>query len=319
MLKQIILNNYRAFAGENIINFNKDDDSQLTVITSLTTGAGKSTIIEAIYWCLYGENIVTQPIERIFNIEALKTKNVLDVCNMYVEMVFKDKDRTFVLKREVTISKKSDNYKIHREVVYINDKNINKVLLEKVIRKNIPKELLNLFIVTQEVLEPEYLNVIEKAIHYVSQSQEELVEFANAIYPEVIKKFERYTKNDCKIFYKKETNGKYKIFYENIESDYITKVTNTAILNILFLVVTQDYLLKNYNFLKNFPIIIEDVFLSDGINMNFLLESIQNKQIITLMHFSHYLREKKSTDFQNVIGLALNDNHTSIKIIDYII
>ena len=46
--------NYRQYRGENLIEFSTSEDEPITIIQG-TTGAGKTTILNAMYWCLYGE------------------------------------------------------------------------------------------------------------------------------------------------------------------------------------------------------------------------------------------------------------------------
>ena len=54
--ERIEINNFRAYYGENILNFSVDEKKPLTMIVG-DNGGGKSSLMRAIQWCLYGENI----------------------------------------------------------------------------------------------------------------------------------------------------------------------------------------------------------------------------------------------------------------------
>ena len=54
--ERIEINNFRAYYGENILNFSVDEKKPLTMIVG-DNGGGKSSLMRAIQWCLYSENI----------------------------------------------------------------------------------------------------------------------------------------------------------------------------------------------------------------------------------------------------------------------
>jgi DNA sulfur modification protein DndD len=53
-LKKIILENFRQFYGRQDIDLDISNDENIVVIHG-ENGAGKTTILEAFSWCLYGE------------------------------------------------------------------------------------------------------------------------------------------------------------------------------------------------------------------------------------------------------------------------
>ena len=71
-LRSIVLRNYRRFAGE--IELPLDPGMNLI---SIPAGLGKTSILEAISWCLLGTELVSEP-EQVPNIEELG-KGMADV------------------------------------------------------------------------------------------------------------------------------------------------------------------------------------------------------------------------------------------------
>lgn len=65
IIKSLTLTNFRQYKGTNEINFSTDKDKNVTVIIGKNT-AGKTTLLQAFLWCLYGES-------------SFKTKDVLNI------------------------------------------------------------------------------------------------------------------------------------------------------------------------------------------------------------------------------------------------
>lgn len=53
LIKSITLNNFRQFKGKQILEFSTDTDKNVTVLLGDNT-FGKTTILQAFNWCLYG-------------------------------------------------------------------------------------------------------------------------------------------------------------------------------------------------------------------------------------------------------------------------
>ena len=54
VLQKITIKNYRRFYGENELLFSNDSNRTVTIIQG-DMGKGKTTILDAINWCLYNE------------------------------------------------------------------------------------------------------------------------------------------------------------------------------------------------------------------------------------------------------------------------
>jgi len=53
-LSRITLNNFRVYKGKNVIEFSIDENKRITIIVG-ANGTGKTTLLNAITWCLYGK------------------------------------------------------------------------------------------------------------------------------------------------------------------------------------------------------------------------------------------------------------------------
>ena len=56
LIKEIVLNNFRIYRGENKINITPDGDKNIVVISG-QNGFGKTTFLMALVWCLYGRQM----------------------------------------------------------------------------------------------------------------------------------------------------------------------------------------------------------------------------------------------------------------------
>lgn len=62
-LLRIVLKNFRVYGEETTIEFGTDDDKRITIIEG-SNGTGKTTLLNAITWCLYGKELHLPPISR---------------------------------------------------------------------------------------------------------------------------------------------------------------------------------------------------------------------------------------------------------------
>ncbi len=70
IIESITLNNFRQFLGEKTIEFSTDKTKKATLIIA-PNGTGKTTLLEAFSWCLYGrcdlQSIINERIEKTFS------------------------------------------------------------------------------------------------------------------------------------------------------------------------------------------------------------------------------------------------------------
>lgn len=98
-LQRVFLRNFRGFYGDQAIDFAPLDQNSVTVIHG-ENGAGKTNLLNAIFWCLTGEFT-----PRLSNPELLVNKTARDEdreAECYVEITFRHEDRQYVARRTVT-------------------------------------------------------------------------------------------------------------------------------------------------------------------------------------------------------------------------
>lgn len=98
---KIILSNFRQFYGKQEIQFSTSKSKNITLIHA-ENGFGKTTILNAIQWCLYG--MLTEKFEKredIINYDAIDK----GVKSAYVELEFEHNNSRYFCKRDVTVGK----------------------------------------------------------------------------------------------------------------------------------------------------------------------------------------------------------------------
>ncbi|MEX0656975.1 MAG: AAA family ATPase [Nitrosopumilaceae archaeon] len=109
----VTLKNFRAYSGE--INFDLSLDNQKTItIIHGEMGRGKTTILDAIYWCLYGKerskkgNMSTA--EGIINTNILEHLKLNEKNETFVEIILHDEDGIrYQIKNSIQFSKVNDS------------------------------------------------------------------------------------------------------------------------------------------------------------------------------------------------------------------
>ena len=61
ILQKLEMNNFRQYIGEQTVEFSTDPEKNVTVLIGVNT-SGKTTIVRAFEWCLYGKNGFEDPV-----------------------------------------------------------------------------------------------------------------------------------------------------------------------------------------------------------------------------------------------------------------
>jgi len=181
-LDSIELNNYRQYKGNVFIKFKDNARKNFNVLQGVN-GAGKTNLMNAINWCLYGveENLEKYSGERqpILNDSIYNNMENGDIKNVRVKLTFIDEEnRNYVFERFFNVLKRDDKYiyegadklhayvQVNRDMVEIEYSNI---LLNRIL----PFEIKNFFFFDGERLDEfftkENTYKIRDAIFDVSQ------------------------------------------------------------------------------------------------------------------------------------------------------
>jgi DNA sulfur modification protein DndD len=112
-LQKISVTNYRSYCGKNEILFSNDSKRTITVIHG-DMGRGKTTIMDALYWCLYNSEPEKpqkkdQVDESVINSNAYKLLEIGQSDKTEIEIIFSDEyGPYFFLTRTIEFTKESD-------------------------------------------------------------------------------------------------------------------------------------------------------------------------------------------------------------------
>lgn len=111
-LGKIILKNYRAYRGETTIELSRDPTKTITVIEG-NMGIGKTSLLEAIYWCLYGEGRsdgAPSSDESIITNDVFKNMKIGDRNETSVEILLYERDELrYKIKRAIEFVKNKES------------------------------------------------------------------------------------------------------------------------------------------------------------------------------------------------------------------
>lgn len=147
IIKSIALNNFRQYKGaQPSILFSTDKEKNVTVILGINT-SGKTTLIQAFTWCLYGSKKLNFKTRDVLNVEVAKSMGLFTTQEVYVEIVLIHEEREFTIRRtqkftksdaeklkkgdsELKIQYKEDNGEQQAIPAYECDSIVNKILPE---------------------------------------------------------------------------------------------------------------------------------------------------------------------------------------------
>ena len=106
------MKNYKAYQGDVSVEMSLERGKTITIIHG-EMGKGKTTLLGAIYWCLYGEErSVSDSDEGILNNDVLNQLRVGDGVETSVEMsLYEQSEIRYKIKRSVRFDKKSESIK----------------------------------------------------------------------------------------------------------------------------------------------------------------------------------------------------------------
>lgn len=100
ILEEIRLSDFRCFYGDTFIRFSEDPEKNVTIIYA-ENGVGKTTLLNALLWCFYGETTARfEKREDIVNYDAKKEGRTV----ASVEVLFEHNGSRYIAKRFANIS-----------------------------------------------------------------------------------------------------------------------------------------------------------------------------------------------------------------------
>ena len=103
IIHKLEMYNFRQYIDLQEVSFSTDPERNVTVLIGVNT-SGKTTIIRAFEWCLYGKNGFEDPV--LLNSEVRDNMNVGDTQDVWVAVTFSHEDsngqKMYTLKRKFT-------------------------------------------------------------------------------------------------------------------------------------------------------------------------------------------------------------------------
>lgn len=127
IIQGIEMYNFRQYVGKQSIRFSTDKEKNVTVLIGVNT-SGKTTIIRAFEWCLYGKNGFEDPV--LLNSDVRSNMNVGDTQTTYVAVSFLHNNIQYILKRSYTYVCNNKRIEQDEVIVTLNKKPDEDLTLE---------------------------------------------------------------------------------------------------------------------------------------------------------------------------------------------
>jgi DNA sulfur modification protein DndD len=150
IIKSIKMENFRQYKGTTTMTFSTDEKKNVTVVIGKNT-SGKTTLVHAFYWCLYGKSRFSN--DALLNKELVSSLSMMATKEVAVEVVLVHDGMQFTVTRRTRYKKNSsDDIRAESKelkVCYL-DENGATVYLKEVdtqntINKILPEELADYF------------------------------------------------------------------------------------------------------------------------------------------------------------------------------
>jgi len=106
ILQRLIMNDFRQFYKQNKMDFSPIGDKHINIVFA-SNGVGKTTILTAIVWCLYGGKKLPYGdlVEEFLNKNSFEELDEGEKSKVEVTLTFEDRDKKYVVTRSVIVSK----------------------------------------------------------------------------------------------------------------------------------------------------------------------------------------------------------------------
>ena len=149
ILKQLTMTNFMPYVSETTVSFEGSKNSNVTIFDG-KNGHGKSSILHAIRWCLYGETRVnkkTKGVELLLNKESKRTSEATgQPVKMLVTLSWSTNGKDFELTRVANYQPKSKSFDTHSTMRLDKDTLIPEQTIPSKVREFLPIEISHLFL-----------------------------------------------------------------------------------------------------------------------------------------------------------------------------
>jgi DNA sulfur modification protein DndD len=141
-LKQIRLTNWKCYPSQNI-TFNLHPDRKIQIIFG-NNGNGKTSLMEAILWCLYGGEVVSkETLKTYFYRGKVDSQSELEMC---VELNFAKNEKNYFINRTAKLKVNGSTlYPVVNEPIYYEDGQIKGINGREYIEALLPKSIRDFF------------------------------------------------------------------------------------------------------------------------------------------------------------------------------
>lgn len=153
IISSITLNNFRQFTGEQTINFSTDSNKKVTIITA-DSGVGKTTLIRAFQWALYGEC----GYDNILNAQIKKDLDPNEETNVSIQLKLEHNKKQYTIKRTQRFHKSNVRVDCDSSILTVNyiengiDQQYRNRDAIQIIKNIMPKDLFKYFFLEGETL-----------------------------------------------------------------------------------------------------------------------------------------------------------------------
>lgn len=146
MLTKLELTNFCVFKGKHVLHFDKD--KPITFIMS-QNGVGKTTIINAFLWCLYG-HVPYMDSSQLVNSETATETAQNQLVNVDVAVTLLVNQETIILERHCLFDRCETRLKKLNETLSINGMQ-SPIVFSAVVNKLFPEEYLQIFLWAEDI------------------------------------------------------------------------------------------------------------------------------------------------------------------------
>jgi DNA sulfur modification protein DndD len=127
ILQRLIMHDFRQFGGRNQIDFSNIADKHVSIVFA-SNGVGKTTILTALDWCLYGGKKLPYGDlkEQFLNNNSFELLNEGEETTVEITLTFEDRKSKYIITRSVVVAKE-------------NSKQVNKAFSLTVVINNEPQ------------------------------------------------------------------------------------------------------------------------------------------------------------------------------------